>query len=85
MRLSDNVIVALISSISTTVVSIATLVATVLTRRKVGKLDTTVRSQHAITREHIGAAADGPGDVPTRPESRTESRNSRNGDAQRDR
>lgn len=58
--MSDPVAIAIVQGVVTIVGTVATVVTTLLTRRRVKKLDETVRREHAATRQAIGAA---PADV----------------------
>lgn len=73
--MSDPVALAIVQGIVTVITSVATLVVTVLTRRRVRKLDETVKREHAATRAALGhpdlpvdllPRSSGPVDLPRR-------------------
>jgi hypothetical protein len=64
--MSDAVAVALITGITSSVTTLATLIVAVLTRRKVKTLDQTVRDQHVETRRSLAASCHAPHDVSVR-------------------
>jgi hypothetical protein len=51
--MSDSVAIALITGITSSVATVATLVATIITKRKVNRLDSTMKKEHALTRQSL--------------------------------
>jgi hypothetical protein len=71
VKLSDNVLIAIVSIVPTTVASIVTLLVTLVTRRNVKTLDETMKKESATTRDFVRACHDHPDDLPTPPSTAT--------------
>jgi len=61
--MSDQVALAIVQGTVTVLTSVATLVVTVLTRRKVKHLDDTVKREHRATRAALGMPDGAPTDL----------------------
>lgn len=73
--MSDPVALAIVQGVVTIVTSVATLVVTLITRKKVHRLDETVKREHRATRAALGhpdepvdllPRSSGPVDLPRR-------------------